>query len=327
MWYYRGMNKGFWGKLDTPFFALAPMYDVTDAAFRRLIAKYSQPDVIFTEFVSADGLAHPEGREKLMHHLWFDKSEHPIVAQVFGVNPKNFEKVAGLVRELGYDGIDINMGCPEKNIVKQGTGSALINEPGLAKEIIQATVAGAGDMPVSVKTRIGFNTEIIDEWLPHILEQNIAALTVHLRTRKEMSKVDAHWDLMPRIVKLRDDIAPETKLLGNGDVTSVAQGTKYAKQYGCDGIMIGRGVFGNPWIFNHTPSVVSTEEKLRVMVEHTKLYAELFTGIKNFAIMKKHYKAYANGFPHASDLRAELMDARDADEVEKIVENFLKGLA
>ncbi|MEA3322826.1 MAG: tRNA-dihydrouridine synthase [Patescibacteria group bacterium] len=319
------IKKGFWGQLDKPFFALAPMYDVTDAAFRRIIAKYSNPDVVFTEFVSVDGLTHPQGREKLMHHLWFDKSERPVVAQVFGVKPENFEKVAILVNELGFDGIDINMGCPEKNIVKQGAGAALIEEPTLAKDIIAATLAGAGDMPVSVKTRIGFNKEEIDTWLPNILESNIAHLTVHLRTRKEMSKVPAHWELMERIVSMRDDIQKDTLVSGNGDVTTIAQGKKLVEQSGCDGIMIGRGVFGNPWLFSKEVQDISIEEKLRVMVEHTQLFTELFTDVKNFAIMKKHYKAYANGFENASNLRAELMGTNDAEEVTKIVDNFLNA--
>ncbi len=315
--------KGFWGQLKKPFFSLAPMYDVTDEAFRRIIAKYSNPDVIFTEFVSVDGLAHPVGREKLMHHLWFDESEHPVVAQVFGIKPENFYKGVQLCRELGFDGIDINMGCPEKNIVKQGTGSGLINNPQLARDIILATKEGAGGIPVSVKTRIGFNQETIEEWLPNILECDVAHLTVHLRTRKEMSKVPAQWDLMKRIVSMRDDIQKETLVSGNGDVITIAQGKQLAKEVGCDGIMIGRGVFGNPWLFSNKVQEISVEEKLRVMVEHTQLYSELFTGVKNFAIMKKHYKAYTNGFPNASILRDELMNASDTQEVKNIVENFL----
>jgi len=318
------VTKGFWEEIETPFFALAPMYDITDAAFRRIIAKYSDPDVIFTEFVSVDGLVHPQGKEKLMHHLWFDESEHPVVAQIFGVKPENFEKIAQLCRELGFDGVDINMGCPEKNIVKQGTGSALIREPQLAKDIISATLSGAGNMPVSVKTRIGFNKEELDMWLPNILEMNVAALTVHLRTRKEMSKVNAHWDLMPRIVQMKNSLAPQTKLLGNGDIVTIKQGTQKASETGCDGIMIGRGVFGNPWLFSKNEKNISIEEKLKVMVEHTQLFDELFAGVKNFAIMKKHYKAYANGFENASSLRAELMDANNAREVTGIVDNFLK---
>ncbi len=318
------VKKGFWGQLDKPFFALAPMYDVTDAAFRRIIAKYSTPDVIFTEFVSVDGLVHPEGREKLMHHLWFDESERPVVAQVFGINPANFEKVAQLCNKLGFDGIDINMGCPEKNIVKQGTGAALIQEPTLARDIIAATLAGAGDMSVSVKTRIGFNKEEIDIWLPHILESNVAHVTVHLRTRKEMSKVPAHWDLMSHIVSMRDDIQKDTLISGNGDVTTIAQGKKLAQETGCDGIMIGRGVFGNPRLFTDDVVDVSVEERLRVMVEHTQLFSELFTDVKNFAIMKKHYKAYANGFENASALRVQLMEAESAENVAHIVDKFLQ---
>ena len=318
------VKKGFWGQLDKPFFALAPMYDVTDAAFRRIIAKYSNPDVIFTEFVSVDGLVHPEGQKKLMHHLWFDESEQPVVAQVFGTVPRNFEKIAQLCNELGFDGIDINMGCPEKNIVKQSAGSALIQNPKLAKDIISATLSGAGNMPVSVKTRIGFNQDEIDVWLPNILEMNVAALTVHLRTRKEMSKVGAHWDLMPRIVDMKNSLAPDTKLLGNGDITTIEQGVRKVKETGCDGVMIGRGVFGNPWLFSKEVKNISTEEKLKVMVEHTQLFDELFAGVKNFAIMKKHYKAYANGFKNASMLRVKLMDAHNSQEVADIVDNFLK---
>ncbi|MFA5986978.1 MAG: tRNA-dihydrouridine synthase [Parcubacteria group bacterium] len=315
--------KGFWTQLERPFFALAPMYDVTDAAFRRMIAKYSRPDVIFTEFVSVDGLAHPDGREKLMHHLWFDDSEHPIVAQVFGVEPKNFEKAAELCHELGFDGIDINMGCPEKNIIKQGAGAALICASDRACDIISATLSGAGDMPVSVKTRIGFKKEEIDTWLPHIFAQEISAVTVHLRTQREMSKTVAHWDVMPRIVAMRDGLRPEMLVLGNGDVHTIAEGKKRVKETGCDGVMIGRGVFGNPWFFADPAPAISVAQKLHGMVEHTQLFEELFTGVKNFAIMKKHYKAYANGFPFAGELRAELMEARDAREVEKIVNTFL----
>ncbi len=316
--------KGFWTQLDRPFFALAPMYDVTDAAFRRMIAKYSRPDVIFTEFVSVDGLAHPDGREKLMHHLWFDESEHPIVAQVFGIEPKNFAQAAVLCRELGFDGIDINMGCPEKNIIKQGAGAALICEPGRAKDIIDATLSGAGDLPVSVKTRIGFKKEEIDTWLPHIFSHDLSAVTVHLRTQREMSKVAAHWDLMSRIVTMRNSLQPQTVLLGNGDIHTIMEGKDRVQETGCDGVMVGRGVFGNPWFFSDPYPVISVEKKLQTMVEHTKLFIELFTGVKNFAIMKKHYKAYANGFPFAGDLRAKLMEAQDVQEVEQIVHTFLQ---
>ena len=322
------MEKNFWEQLDTPFFCLAPMYDVTDAAFRRIICKYSSPDVVFTEFVSADGLVHPVGFEKLKHHLWFDDSERPIVAQLFGATPDNFEKAARIIADMGFDGIDINMGCPEKNVQKQRSGAALIATPDLAQEIIRATQKGAGNLPVSVKTRIGYDTEVIDDWIPALLACNIAALTVHLRTKKEMSDVPARWELMERVVALRDKHAKgngvRTLIIGNGDVVTIDDGKQKIQDSGSDGVMIGRGVFGNPWLFADKKKSITIEEKLRVMVEHTYLYEELFTGINNFAIMKKHYKAYASGFPDASVLRNALMQVNSADDVGAIVEEYLE---
>lgn len=316
----------FWKKLEKPIFALAPMYDVTDSVFRKIIAERSNLDVVyFTEFVSADGINHPEGRKKLEHLLWFGEKDRPIVAQLFGNNPESFKKAAQLCAELGFDGIDINTGCPEKNIVKQGAGSALIQNPELTKEIALATIEGAGEIPVSLKTRIGFNRNEIETWIPHLLEiKNLAALTVHLRTRKEMSLVDAHWDLMPEIVKMKKSLNPEILLLGNGDVKTVVEARQKVEETGCDGVMIGRGIFGNPWLFNDPVPEISLEEKLRTMVEHTELYEKIFKGIKNFAIMKKHYKAYVMGFSGAADLRARLMETDSADEVREIVEGFLK---
>lgn len=321
------MKKNFWEQRETPFFCLAPMYDVTDAAFRRIICKYSSPDVVFTEFVSADGLVHPIGFEKLKHHLWFDESQRPIIAQLFGATPDNFEKAARIIVDMGFDGIDINMGCPEKNVQKQRSGAALIMTPELAQDIVRATQKGAGDLPVSVKTRIGYNEESIDEWIPALLAYDIAALTVHLRTKKEMSDVEAHWELMERVVALRDAHAKgsgvRTLIIGNGDVQTISDGMQKIQESGCDGVMIGRGVFGDPWLFTDKKRSVSIEEKLRVMVEHTFLYEELFTGINNFAIMKKHYKAYASGFPGASVLRNALMQVNTADDVSAIVEAYL----
>jgi len=322
------MEKNFWAQLDTPFFCLAPMYDVTDAAFRRIICKYSSPDVVFTEFVSADGLVHPIGFEKLKHHLWFDESERPIVAQLFGATPDNFEKAARIIVEMGFDGIDINMGCPEKNVQKQKAGAALITTPELAQDVIRATQKGAGTLPVSVKTRIGYDEESIDEWISALLACDLPALIVHLRTKKEMSDVPARWELMEQVVALRDEYVKggsvKTLIIGNGDVETIDDGRRKMQDSGCDGVMIGRGVFGDPWLFADEKRAVSIEEKLHVMVEHTYLYEELFTGINNFAIMKKHYKAYATGFSEASTLRNELMQATNANDVEKAVITFLK---
>ena len=322
--------KNFWEKLKKPIFVLAPMADVTDYAFRSIINKYGKPDVLWTEFVSADGLAHPVAREKLLIDLKFDKGEHPIVAQIFGSNEENMEKAGSLCRELGFDGVDINMGCPDRSIEKQGAGAGMIKNLEKAKSIINATRKGARDIPVSVKTRIGYNKNEINTWIRGLLEEKLPVLTVHLRTRKEMSLVPAHWELMQEIVKLRDEISPETLIIGNGDVLNIIDAEQKCKDSGCDGVMIGRGIFGNPWLFNRMEIneiyMPSLKEKLKVMLEHTKLFEDVLGEHKNFAIMKKHYKAYVNNFEGAKELRVKLMDAKDYNEIEKIVNDFLKQI-
>lgn len=332
-------NKNIWGNIvrydknknlsltNRPFFVLAPMADVTDYAFRNIINKYGKPDVLWTEFVAADGLAHITAREKLLIDLKFDKGEHPIVAQIFGSNEENIKNAAALCRELGYDGIDINMGCPDKSIEKQGSGAGMIKNFDKAKAVIFSARKGAGEIPVSVKTRIGYNKNEIDTWIRSLLELNLPVLTVHLRTRKEMSLVPAHWELMKDIVKLRDEISPETLIIGNGDVLTIKDGYEKALESGCDGVMIGRGIFGNPWLFRYDEAYTpSLKEKLRVMLEHTKLFEEVLGPYKNFAIMKKHYKAYVNGFDGAKELRVRLMEAKDYLEIKDIVGNFLAKL-
>ena len=345
--------RGFWQRLvdekllhGETLAVVAPMADVTDIAFRTMIAKYSKPhgpDVMWTEFVSADGLNSP-GREVLKRDLAFSDIERPIVAQLFTSTPENMKKAAALCRELGFDGIDINMGCPDKSIEKQGAGAAHMKDWRRAQAVIRAAQEGAVDIPVSVKTRIGYNKVEFMEWLPKILECNIPALTVHLRTRKEMSLVPAHWELMPEVVKLVREMTGEVKdggtiLIGNGDVKSLAEGKRLAKESGCDGVMVGRGLFGTPWFFQgadyadlaqttqtntYTDTYSkTTEEKLRIMVEHTKLYEEKMGDIKSFAIMKKHFKAYVNGFDGAKELRVELMECETAKGVEEVVERWV----
>ena len=328
----------FWNNLQKPFFVLAPMADVTDAAFRSIIAKYGKPDVFFTEFVSCDGLL-SEGREHLLRDLEYSEKERPIVAQIFGGKPEHFYECAKLIAKLGFDGIDINMGCPDRSVEKQGAGAALMKDPKRAREIIAQCKRGAGDVPVSVKTRIGYNKNELDGWLPEILAEDPAAVTVHARTRKEMSKMAAHWEEVARAVKIRNKMKSKTLIIGNGEVKNLDDARKKAKESGADGVMLGRAVFGNPWLFtqpSHTPTV---EEKLHVMVEHTKLFEKLFGGTpkapngarasKNFATMKKHYKAYVNGFPAcagrdgAKELRIKLMDTKNAFEVESVVAEFL----
>ncbi len=322
---------------------MAPMADVTDQAFRRIIAKYSKfgtdessLDALWTEFVSADGLMSP-GRDALLVDLKFSEAEHPIIAQIFGTNLQKLEDTARLCVELGFDGIDINFGCPEKNIVKSGGGAGAIRNPEYSIEVIRAVQRGAaGRIPVSVKTRLGFNKDEVETWIPELLETGLAALTIHFRTRKEMSLVPARWERLVRIRELRDAISPDTLLIGNGDVKTLEDGRELAEKYGADGVMIGRGIFGNPWLFlqsknnperakrveGHKPSV---REKLEVMLEHTKLYTELLP-MKNFNIMKKHYKAYVNGFDGAKELRVKLMDGGSYQEIEDVTRDFLNNL-
>ena len=305
------------------------MADVTDASFRQIIAKYSRhgepgggPDVFWTEFVAADGLMSP-GREVLRHDLRFGENEHPIVAQLFGSHPDKMEGAARLCAELGFDGIDINMGCPDKSIEKQGAGAGMIKNPESAVAIIRAAKRGAPNLPISVKTRIGYNKNEIDTWIPVLLNEDIAALTIHCRTRKEMSKVPARWEHVKEVVEMRDRMGKKTLILGNGDVKSIDDAKEKAAATGCDGVMLGRAIFGNPWLFDQHKKEVTKEEKLRVLVEHTKLYEELLGGVKSFAIMKKHYKAYVNNFDGALELREKLMLCNNAKEVENTISNWL----
>lgn len=326
----------FWNKLPKPICVLAPLADVTDVAFRRMIAKHSAhtrgdgtiggPDVMWTEFVSADGLmrATEEGRAKLMADLQYIEEERPIVAQLFSATPEYMEAGARLCAELGFDGIDINMGCPDRSIEKQGCGSAMIKNPERAREIIRAAKRGAGTLPVSVKTRLGYNQDELETWLPQLLSEEPAVVTLHARTRKEMSKVPARWDRIKVAVEIRNANASNTLLFGNGDVVSIADAHSKAKETGADGVMLGRAIFGNPWLFHPEKdlSTVSLTERLEALIEHTNLFAELLPH-KNFAIMKKHYKAYVNGFDGAKELRVALMETNNAPEVAERVENFL----
>jgi len=318
--------KNFWQKLKKPIFCLAPMADVTDCAFRQIIAKYGKPGSFFTEFVSADGLAHPVAREKLMIDLKYGENEQPIVAQIFGGKPENIKAAAMLCKDLGFDGIDINMGCPDKSVEKQCAGAAMMKNPKLTREIIRSAKEGAAGLPVSVKTRIGYSKNEIETWLRELLSEDLAALTVHLRTRKEMSDVPAHWEVMKRIVEIRDEVAPQTLIIGNGDVLNLDEAKRKCNETGCDGIMLGRAIFGNPWLFSPCEGGVPERrggEKLKVLLEHTKLFEKMLGKQKNFAIMKKHFKAYVSGWDGAKELRMKLMEANNAEEVEKIINDFL----
>jgi tRNA-dihydrouridine synthase len=307
----------FLDELPRPFFVLAPMDDVTDTVFRRVVGECARPDVFFTEFVNVDGLQ-SVGRPRLVKRIMFTPQERPLVAQIWGSKPENFYKTAQELVEMGFAGIDLNMGCPDKTVVKNGCCSALINNRELALEIIKATQEGvAGRIPVSVKTRLGFN-QVDMTWPELLLHQNLSMLTIHGRTRKEMSEVPAHWDLIGEVRKLRDQIAPATLIVGNGDVESRRQGLELAKQYGLDGIMIGRGIFHDPFAFaQESPWPTYTrEQRIALYTKQVKLFAETWTDQdRRIATLNKFCKIYISDFDGAKELREKLMNAKSAAEL------------
>jgi nifR3 family TIM-barrel protein len=324
-------KANFWPKVSQkkPFFCLAPMADVTDVAFRAMFVKYGKPDVLWTEFVSADGLC-SVGKKKLLHILKYNEKERPIVAQIFGAKPENIKTACQIIAQLGFDGVDINMGCPDKSVVRQGAGSALIKTPKLAREIIRSAIAGVNStghkIPVSVKTRIGFNKKTeLEDWITEIIQENISALTIHARTKKEMSEVPADWTQIKKVVELVKKSGRNIPVIGNGDIKSLAEGRIKAKETGCAGIMIGRGAFGQPWIFAGLEK--TKEQKLRILLEHTKTFDKLLGKERNFALMRKHYKAYVNGFSGAKELRVELMKTNSYLEVKKLISDYLSKKA
>jgi tRNA-dihydrouridine synthase len=240
------------------------------------------------------------------------------------------KQAAELAVELGFDGIDLNMGCPDKSICRQGAGCAMIKTPDRARQVIEATMEGAGTLPVSVKTRAGYSSDDeLEDWMTTLLLTHPAEITLHARTRKNMSKVPARWELLPAVVKLRDELSPYTLILGNGDVASLEQAYEQVKKTGVDGAMIGRGIFGNPWFFNPRidGSTVPIEEKLRVLVEHARLFEDILGREKPFHLMKKHCKAYVSGFDGAKELRVKLMEAENADDVENTIKKYFETIS
>jgi tRNA-dihydrouridine synthase len=322
------MNN-FWLQLPKPFTVLAPMDGVTDVVFRNIIDNLGRPNVYFTEFTSCEGLL-SKGGEAALQRLRTFPGEMPVVAQIWGINPENFYKAAKLIKPLGFAGIDINMGCPDREVIKKGACSALIKNSKLAAEVISATKEGAGKgIPVSVKTRIGFNSIELEDWLGFLLSQDLTALTVHLRTVKEMSKVPAHWDLMGQIVSLRNSISPETLLIGNGDIASLSEVNEKYEEYGNEGFMIGRGIFQNPWMFNPEKEIekVSMEDRIALYQEHIELFAETWGPLKNPAIIKKFCKTYINSFPEAVALRGKLMAVNKREELIEVLNSFQKQIS
>jgi len=316
------MKNNFWAELPKPFFVLAPMEDVTDVVFRHVVKEAGAPDVFFTEFTNSDSFCHPDGIESVRGRLMFTEDEQPMVAHIWGDKPEFFREMSLAMAERGFSGIDINMGCPVPNVAERGKGSGLILRPEVAAELIQA--AKAGGLPVSVKTRLGFtDTAEMTEWISHLLEQDIANLSVHMRTRKEMSKVDAHWDLIPEIVKLRDALAPQTLITINGDILDRQMGLELAEKYGVDGLMIGRGIFKNPYAFEKEAKEHSPEELiglLRLQLDLQDRYAEKVP--RSIVGLHRFFKIYVKGFPGANDLRVRLMNTKSTAEVREILDAF-----
>jgi nifR3 family TIM-barrel protein len=315
--------KTFWQDLPKPFFVLAPMDDVTDSVFRQIVAETGKPDVFFTEFTNTDGMC-SAGRSRVEKKLQFTENERPLIAQIWGTNPEHYKITTEIVRDMGFTGVDINMGCPEKSIVKRGSCAALIKNPSLASEIIKSVQSIAGDMPVSVKTRIGFNEITTEEWATFLLEHNLDALTIHGRTAKEESKVDAHWDEIGKVVKLRDKLKKHTTIIGNGDIKTKKEGHEKVEQYNLDGIMIGRGIFQNAWLFDEQFQATTTD-RLEMLINHAKLFEETWGKTKQFAIMRKFVKTYVHSFPEATELRIRLMGTNNFTELEKTVTSYLEN--
>ena len=317
--------KNFWLALERPFFALAPMEDVTDAAFRPLIALRAAPRiprVFYTEFTSADGLvlAPEEGKRKLMKKLESTQDEKPIVAQLFSSVPEHIERASHLCADLGFDGVDINMGCPDRAIERQGCGAALIRTPERAQELIRAARRGARGLPISVKTRIGYATDELETWLPALLAESPACIVLHARTRDEMSDVPARWDRIRRAVEIRDALGSETLIGGNGDVRDLTEAREKVRETRCDGVMLGRAVFGNPWLFaSESRYEARPEERIAALIEHIDSFKARLSGFVSDAVMKRHFKAYIGGWEGAAELRGRLMEAATLSEAATIL--------
>jgi len=330
------MNN-FWTKLQAPIFALAPMEDVTDTVFREVVLSVSDAKilkVLFTEFTSVDGLLDHRGHDKVAQRLIVSDSEKiklkkqgvKLVAQIWGNEPEKFYQVARYLTELElFDGIDINMGCPVKKVIKKNTCSALIKFPDLAKEIIAATRQGT-HLPVSVKTRIGFNTIDTENWISHLLEMKPAAITIHGRTQKQQSDGLADWSEIQKAVRLRNSLSPVTKILGNGDVDSYTNGMQKISDFQVDGVMVGRGIFKNPWMFNPTLNEINTDERLHLLSKHIKTYQAVWSDQKSFNLLKRFFKIYVQQFDGASTLRASLMDTRNTEEALEIISSVTADL-
>lgn len=333
---YNYEMNNIWNDLPRGFTILAPMEGVTDVIFRQVVAKAGRPDLFFTEFTNVSSFASEKGRANALERLEVVSTDMPIIAQIWGKNPEHFAELAGALEGLGFAGLDINMGCPDRHVNAAGGGAAMIRTPDLAVECLNQA-RRATNLPVSVKTRLGYTfVDEYREWLPTLLKEKPAALTVHLRTRKEMSKVPAHFELIPEIAGLCRAFSPETKLVINGDIKDLTQVQELSAKYPqVDGWMIGRGVFENPYCFtNHQ---ATQTELLELLNYHLDLFdakdAELKlqraqalsdgldVEVKGLAFepLKRFFKIYIHSFAGASELRAKLMETKNTREVREIL--------
>lgn len=293
--------------------ALAPMEGVTDSVFRQVLCEIGRPDLFFTEFLNVEGFC-SEGKEKLLHRVKFSRREKPIVVQLWGNIPEHYTETVRYVKKLKPDGIDINIGCSVRNVLSQTSGSALIKERDLVSEIISVVKQEAGELPVSVKTRLGYGKVDIEGWIGFLLRQGLDMITIHGRTSKEGYAVPAKWDEIAKCVKLRDKVSPTTLIIGNGDIKSIKQGKRYVKKYGVDGFMIAREVLINPWVFSNKLQI-DKEERIKVLIKHLKLFEKTWEGKKPFNTQKKYIKSYIKGFDGANELRKILMDSTSSNDI------------
>lgn len=328
------MAANFWKEAGRDIFVLAPMEDVTDTVFREVILSISsshQLHVMYTEFCSTDGLCHPVGKKKVIHRLQVNLAERSLlkeknvklVVQIWGSDPEKFRTAVRMINnEFEFDGIDINMGCPVKKIVKQGGCSALIGSPGLAKEIIQATREST-HLPVSVKTRTGLKQHTTVAWLGHIFSCSPDAVILHCRTQKDMSENPADWNQMNIAVDLRNLIAPGLPLIGNGDIFTMEDARVFLNRTKADGVMFGRGIFRNPWLFNREVTERTMNERLQTLWKHAALFEDTWGHTKNFSVLKRFFKIYTSGIENVSDLRSELMRTNSTEEVRGLLKGYI----
>ena len=364
-------EPNFWRRIYRPIIGLSPMDGVTDASFRYITAKHGGPDVTFTEFVNIQAAFH--AAHTLIKDLTYGEIERPVVAQIYGRSPEMFYRVSHIVCELGFDGLDVNMGCPAKKVAAAGCGAALIRAPELARSIIRAAARGVKDwcdgqtlndievepelvekirianrlrtgiegplgrrpIPVSVKTRLGYDRIVVEDWISTLLEEHPAAISLHGRTLQQGYKGNADWDAIARAVEVGKN--SETLILGNGDLQDMAQVHRRVRETQVDGVLLGRSAQGNPWIFRAKHQVkralaenselfiasmpISLEERFRVILEHSGHFEQQASG-ENFVGIRKHLTWYCRGFRGAAEMRSQMVRVKTAGEVHQCLKNF-----